>query len=194
MKKLMALLLALMMIGGGALAEEEVFHYFQVDMDGVRLTVPMPADLPTFTRYMEADNPLFAEYEMDGAEALAYMEARSIYLDALTPDGSREFYMSGGVVEETFDGLDDVTMSEMAAYLATLVSGVTVETYAVCDAAGAKWVLLWQTADNGLAGLQCYTMHNGVAVNITYSGSDPSLLDADEELLMELLKQVEFPA
>ena len=190
MRRLLALLLALVTLAAPALAEE-ADKSFLVRLGGVdRLSASMPADLPVFTQAMSPDNPLFARCGLDGETVLGALRDRDVCLYA-PRDGGRGFWLAAfEAADMETNALSGAELESLCASLAASWEdgGLTVDRHEVIRAGGLTWLACWLSADADSRFLLCSAFHRGLAV--TYGCAGPA--GRDEETLLALLDTLTF--
>ncbi len=195
MRKLMALLLAVMLLlGTTAQAADTVVC--TIGEIGVRVTIPNSYNI-ILTRYMDADEPEFRQIGLDKATVDEYMINGSIYLDAMqvTPRGTTSEIVVTAVPSQ-LTTLDAYSLADVETLIPTLKAnlasvGATVTDAMVAQFGGHTYILLEEDV-GGTVGVQCFTIQNGREINITLTNWVGELTQEDADVLRLVLESATY--
>ena len=197
MKKGLALLLALVILGAGLLPVSALEKY---TLDELDVRMALPEGYIAVTRDTEPDDPVFGRLGIDGAEILGFMEDNNIYLDAfLENDLTQELTvtMTAQPGQEDFALMEDEDLFTLIdTYMPHYQSGgVLTDGYQIYRHPQAKFVVLeFYNMVKDVCGLQFYTVRDEKAMNFTMHANGQELEEGQKAAMDALMSGLEFSA
>ena len=155
------------------------------------LTIPVVDNAVYFYRDMAADDPALVYFEMTAEEINSMLEANDCYLLAFAMNPSRT--MTVKITENAPVDFSAFSAEEMEVFgtdLSSMYEGV--ERYEIIPAAETNYMIFWQKLDEETYNAQCYTMHKGLLLTISYESSVGPMDDNDAAVIYAILNGIVF--
>ncbi len=194
MKKIAAMLMAIMLVSNLVIPARAASEEYVVSEMGISLEIP--DEYIVFTRDMDKNDPAFADFGISKETLMDQFDTAHIYLNAVLPNGNEEIVvtMEENIISE-FNGLGETSLLMLASTLKDGYEeyGISVSSYDIYHHPQLEFIRIYfNTTDKTTYGLQYYTIYGGQAMNFTMRSYDGPISGSQERTIQNVVDSVEL--
>lgn len=194
MKKIAAMLMAIMLVSNLVIPARAASEEYVVSEMGISLKIP--DEYIVFTRDMDKNDPAFADFGISKETLMDQFDTAHIYLNAVLPNGNEEIVvtMEENIISE-FNGLGETSLLMLASTLKDGYEeyGISVSSYDIYHHPQLEFIRVYfNTTDETTYGLQYYTIYGGQAMNFTMRSYDGPISGSQERTIQNVVDSVEL--
>lgn len=194
MKKIAAMLMAIMLVSNLVIPARAASEEYVVSEMGISLEIP--DEYIVFTRDMDKNDPAFADFDISKETLMDQFDTAHIYLNAVFPNGNEEIVvtMEENIISE-FNGLGETSLLMLASTLKDGYEeyGISVSSYDIYHHPQLEFIRIYfNTTDKTTYGLQYYTIYGGQAMNFTMRSYDGPISGSQERTIQNVVDSVEL--
>lgn len=194
MKKMAAMLMAIMLVSNLVIPARAASEEYVVSEMGISLDIP--DEYIVFTRDMDKSDAALSDYGISKDELMEQFTAGNIYLNAVLPDGNEEIVvtMEENIISE-FNGLGETWLLTLASTLKDGYEeyGISVSSYDIYHHPQLEFIRIYfNTTDKTTYGLQYYTIYGGQAMNFTMRSYGGPISGSQERTIQNVVDSVDL--
>jgi len=175
-----------------AFADNTTYTY---DIEEMGVQISIPAEYYVITRGMQENDPVFRDLGIARSDMIQLFEENDIYLNGVPSSLNEEIVvtMTPNSIN-SFSALSDTFLRAMAAEMADYypMLGIRIDKYEIYRHPQVKFIKIYFYDNNGVFGLQYYTIHNNKAMNFTMRSYEGNLSSRQEDVIQAIVDSLVF--